>query len=84
LAHEFLWEYSYKRLQLAQLLGQLDVCFSTQIWPLTLALFCSLWLSHLLRHDGLERGAEGLQPQHVLAYPWAVKSFSCHPVYLYG
>jgi hypothetical protein len=25
LAHAFLWEYSYKRLQLAQLLGQLGI-----------------------------------------------------------
>ena len=29
LAHAFLWEYSYKRLQLAQLLGQLGVLLAT-------------------------------------------------------
>jgi hypothetical protein len=29
--HAFLWEYSYKRLQLAQLLGQLGV-FLTWMW----------------------------------------------------
>jgi hypothetical protein len=38
LAHAFLWEYSYKRLKLAQRLGQLDVFLTWcliwfQAWP---------------------------------------------------
>jgi hypothetical protein len=33
LAHVFLWEYSYKRLELAQVLGQLGVFLTCQLMP---------------------------------------------------
>ena len=47
LAHAFLWEYSYKRLKLAQLLGQLGVfltltAFSTK----PVQSICQGWLNY--------------------------------------
>ena len=52
LAHAFLWEYSYKRLKLAQLLGQLGVLLTLVFSPLEMRFMSS---SISFRSVGLER-----------------------------
>ena len=50
LAHAFLWEYSYRRLELAQLLDQLSVCLT---WAFG-SVLCSLVSTSA--HSPLDRG----------------------------